>query len=118
MDLAKRLLDKGIHAPTTYFPQIVGEALMVEVPETESLADLDQLVDALVEVFHEAQTNAQVVKDAPHYTSVTRIDDVKASHPKTLTLHWSNQSGSKNHGVSTEEMPSQQSKSGLTSPPE
>jgi glycine dehydrogenase subunit 2 len=117
MDLAKRMLDKGVHAPTTYFPQIVDEALMVEVPETESLADLDQLVDALVGVFREAQTNPQVVKDAPHYTSVTRIDDVKASHPKTLTLHWSNPSVSKNRDISNEEMSSQESKSGLTSPP-
>ena len=117
MDLAKRMLDKGVHAPTTYFPQIVDEALMVEIPETESLADLDQLVDALVGVFREAQTNPQVVKDAPHYTSVTRIDDVKASHPKTLTLHWDNPSVSKNREVSNEEMSSQESKSGLTSPP-
>jgi len=117
MDLAKRMLDKGVHAPTTYFPQIVDEALMVEVPETESLADLDQLVDALVGVFREAQTNPQVVKDAPHYTSVTRIDDVKASHPKTLTLHWNNPLVSKNRDISNEEMSSQGSKSGLTSPP-
>jgi glycine dehydrogenase subunit 2 len=117
MDLAKRMLDKGVHAPTTYFPQIVDEALMVEVPETESLADLDQLVDALVGVFREAQTNPQLVKDSPHYTSVTRIDDVKASHPKTLTLHWNNPSVSKNRDISNGEMSSQGSKSGLTSPP-
>jgi glycine dehydrogenase subunit 2 len=83
---------------------------MVEVPETESLADLDQLVDALVGVFREAQTNPKVVKDAPHYTSVTRIDDVKASHPKTLTLHWNNPSVSKNRDISNEEMSSQGSK--------
>ncbi len=88
MDLAKRMLDHGIHAPTTYFPQIVDEALMVEVPETESLQDLDQFVDALTSVFEEAQSNPEAVKSAPHFTSVTRIDDVKASHPKTLTLHW------------------------------
>src|SRR2546427_135683 len=117
MDLAKRMLDKGVHAPTTYFPQIVDEALMVEVPETESLADLDQLVEALLGVYREAQTNPEVVKDAPHYTSVTRIDDVKASHPKTLTLHWSNPSVLKNREVSNEEMSSQESKSELTSPP-
>lgn len=117
MDLAKRLLDKGVHAPTTYFPQIVDEALMVEVPETESLADLDQLVDALIGVFHEAQTNPQVVKDAPHYTSVTRIDDVKASHPKTLTLHWNNPTLSKKSEVSNEEISSQESESRLTTPP-
>src|SRR2546429_3611476 len=117
MDLAKRMLDKGVHAPTTYFPQIVDEALMVEVPETESLADLDQLVEALLGVFREAQTSPELLRDAPHYASVTRIDDVKASHPKTLTLHWNNPSVSKNREVSNEEMSSQESKSGLTSPP-
>ena len=88
MDLAKRMLDRGVHAPTTYFPQIVDEALMVEVPETESLQDLDQFVDVLTSVFEEAQSDPEAVRSAPHFTSVTRIDDVKASHPKTLTLHW------------------------------
>ena len=90
---------------------------MVEVPETESIADLDQLVEALLGVYREAETNPELVKDAPHYASVTRIDDVKASHPKTLTLHWNNPSVSKDRQVSNEEMPSQESKSGLTSPP-
>ncbi|TMI56375.1 glycine dehydrogenase subunit 2 [Candidatus Bathyarchaeota archaeon] len=72
MDLAKRMLDP----------------LMVEVPETESLQDLDHFVDVLTSVFEEAQSDPETVKSAPHFTSVTRIDDVKASHPKTLTLHW------------------------------
>jgi glycine dehydrogenase subunit 2 len=89
MDLAKRMLDHGVHAPTTYFPQIVDEALMIEAPETESLQDLDLLVDTLISVYREAQTSPETVKSAPHSTSVGRIDDVKASHPKTLTLHWS-----------------------------
>jgi glycine dehydrogenase subunit 2 len=64
--------------------------LMVEAPETESLADLDQLVDALISVYKEAETNPNTVRLAPYSTSVARIDDVKASHPKTLTLHWNN----------------------------
>jgi glycine dehydrogenase subunit 2 len=102
MDLAKRMLDRGVHAPTTYFPQIVDEALMVEAPETESLADLDQLVDALIGVYKEAENNPNAVKLAPHSTSVTRIDDVKASHPKTLTLHWNNPT-KKSEGMSHEE---------------
>ncbi len=100
LDLAKRMLDRGVHAPTTYFPQIVDEALMVEAVESESLQDLDQLVDALVEVYKEAGTNPEILKSAPHSTSVTRIDDVKASHPKTLKLHWNNPllvSGPNNH---------------------
>src|SRR5207245_7719843 len=117
MDLPKRILAKGVRSPTTYFPQIVDEVLMVEVPETESLADLDQLVEALLGVCREAQTNPELVKDAPHYASVRRIDDVKASHPKTLTLHWNNPSLSKNREISTEEISLRESKSGLTSPP-
>jgi glycine dehydrogenase subunit 2 len=92
MDLAKRMLDKGVHAPTTYFPQIVDEALMVEVPETESLEDLNQLADALIGVFNEAIANPELVRSAPRSASVGRIDDVKASHPKTLTLHWNSTS--------------------------
>jgi len=90
LDLAKRMLDSGVHAPTTYFPQIVEEALMVEVPETESLQDLDQLVEVMVKVGREAQTDPDIVKAAPSSASVSRIDDVKASHPKTLKLHWDN----------------------------
>src|SRR6266571_1754353 len=97
--------------------QIVDEALMVEVPETESLADLDQLVEVLLGVYREAQTSPELVKDAPHYASVRRIDDVKASHPKTLTLHWNNPSLAKNREVLNEEISPQESKSGLTSPP-
>jgi glycine dehydrogenase subunit 2 len=90
MDLAKRILDRGVHAPTTYFPQIVDEALMVEPVETESLADLDELIDAMIASFREADSHPDLLKSAPHATSVTRIDDVKASHPKTITLHWNN----------------------------
>lgn len=90
LDLAKRMLDSGVHAPTTYFPQIVEEALMVEVPETESIRDLDQLVDVMVQVYREAKKDPESVKTAPQSASVTRIDDVKASHPKTLRLHWDN----------------------------
>lgn len=90
VDLAKRMLDLGVHAPTTYFPQIVDEALMVEAVETESLQDLDNLIEALIQVNKEAQSNPEILKASPHSTSVTRIDDVKASHPKTLRLHWNN----------------------------
>ena len=88
MDLAKRMLDYGIHAPTTYFPQIVDEALMVEAPETESVEALDELVNVMISVYREAESDPQLVKSAPHLASVRRIDDVKASHPKSLTLHW------------------------------
>src|SRR3972149_394241 len=88
LDIAKRMLDKGVHAPTVYFPLVVDEAIMVETPETESLYDLDALIDALVSSAKEAETNPAIVKGAPHNTSVGRIDDVKASHPRTLKLKW------------------------------
>ncbi len=90
LDIAKRMLDSGVHAPTVYFPQIVDEAMMVETAETESLRDLDELVDAFLKAADEAEKHPQLLKGAPHFASVTRIDDVKASHPKTLTLHWKN----------------------------
>ena len=90
VDLAKRMLDLGVHSPTTYFPQTVDEALMVEAVETESLQDLDNLVNALVRAEKEAQAAPEILKAAPQATSVTRIDEVKASHPKTLRLHWHN----------------------------
>ena len=93
MDLAKRMLDYGIHAPTTYFPQIVDEALMVEAPETESVEALDELVNVMISVYREAESDPQLVKSAPHLASVRRIDDVKASHPKSLTLHWNDSNG-------------------------
>jgi glycine dehydrogenase subunit 2 len=90
LDLGKRMLDWGLHSPTVYFPQIVEEAMMVEAPETESLRDLDELVEAFVRAGKEAETNPELPRTAPHNTSVRRIDEVKASHPKTLSLKWKN----------------------------
>jgi len=88
IDIAKRILDFGIHSPTIYFPQIVEEAMMIEAPETESLEDLDALAAAIVSAASEAESNPEIVKSAPHKTSVRRIDEVKASHPKTIKLRW------------------------------
>jgi glycine dehydrogenase subunit 2 len=90
LDIGKRMLDWGLHSPTVYFPQIVEEAMMVEAPETESLRDLDELVEAFVQAGKEAETDPEKLRGAPHNTSVGRIDEVKASHPKTLTLRWNN----------------------------
>lgn len=90
LDLGKRMLDFGVHSPTVYFPQIVEEAMMVEPPETESLRDLDELVEAFVKVAKEAETSPDIVRGAPHNSSVGRIDEVKTSHPKTITLKWKN----------------------------
>jgi len=88
IDIAKRILDFGIHSPTIYFPQIVEEAMMIEAPETESLEDLDALAAAIISAASEAESNPEIVKSAPHKTSVRRIDEVKASHPKTIKLRW------------------------------
>jgi len=90
LDIGKRMLDFGLHSPTVYFPQIVDEAMMVEAPETESIRDLDELVEAFLKAAKEAETDPERLRSSPHNTSVGRIDEVKASHPKTLTLKWNN----------------------------
>ncbi|HWQ38137.1 MAG TPA: aminomethyl-transferring glycine dehydrogenase subunit GcvPB [Burkholderiales bacterium] len=86
MDFAKRLLDKGFHAPTTYFPLLVPECLLIEPTETESKQTLDAFVDAMVEILEEARTRPELVKSAPHTTPVRRLDDVKAV--RELDVRW------------------------------
>jgi len=84
MDIGKRLLDYGFHAPTVYFPQIVHEALMVEPTETESKATLDAFAEALFRITEE---EPDLLHKAPHTTSVSRPDEVRAArHP---VLKWS-----------------------------
>ena len=78
MDVAKRLLDFGMHAPTVYFPLIVHEALMIEPTETVSREELDAYVEALKRISKEAYSNPEVVKSAPHNTAVRRVDNVMA----------------------------------------
>lgn len=85
MDVAKRLLDKGFHAPTTYFPLLVPECLLIEPTETESKESLDAFVAALKEILQEANTNPEQVKGAPYTTPVRRLDDVKAARELDLT---------------------------------
>jgi glycine dehydrogenase subunit 2 len=85
MDVAKRLLDKGFHAPTTYFPLLVPECLLIEPTETESKETLDAFVVAMGEILEEARGNAELVKSAPHNTPVRRLDDVKAAREPDLT---------------------------------
>jgi len=89
MDFAKRLLDKGFHAPTTYFPLLVPECLLIEPSETEDLETLDLFVDALIEIKHEAETQPELLKNAPHTLPVKRLDDVKAA--KDLNIIWKGQ---------------------------
>ena len=86
MDVAKRLLDKGFHAPTTYFPLLVPECLLIEPTETESRETLDAFVAAMKEILHEAHNDPDLVKSAPHTTPVRRLDDVKAA--RELDLKW------------------------------
>jgi len=88
LNVAKRLLDYGLHAPTIYFPQIVDEALMIEPTETAEKEELDRFVEAVRKICEEAYTNPEVVLKAPHGTAVSRLDEVKASHPRTMTLSW------------------------------
>jgi len=87
-DIAKRLLDYGLHAPTIYFPLIVEEALMIEPTETFEKEELDRFIDAIHEICEEAYTNPQEVLDAPHNTAISRVNEMKASHPKTMILSW------------------------------
>jgi glycine dehydrogenase subunit 2 len=86
MDVAKRLLDKGFHAPTTYFPQLVPECLLIEPSETESKQTLDAFVRAMKTILEEAHAQPETVKTAPHTTPVRRLDDVKAA--RELDLRW------------------------------
>jgi len=82
LDVAKRLMDYGMHPPTIYFPLIVKEALMIEPTESESKEDLDRYVDALVRI---ADENPEIVKNAPNNTPVKRVDDVGATKNPILT---------------------------------
>lgn len=86
MDVAKRLLDKGFHAPTTYFPMLVPECLLIEPTETESKQTLDEFVEAMSEIRSEARNTPELVKSAPHSTPVRRLDDVRAA--RELDLKW------------------------------
>ncbi len=78
LDVAKRLLDYGFHAPTIYFPLLFHEALMIEPTETESKETLDDFIAVMKKIAEEAKSDPQMVKTAPHSTPVRRMDDVKA----------------------------------------
>jgi len=86
MDVAKRLLDYGFHAPTTYFPLLVPECLLIEPTETESKEDLDRFCDAMTSIRREMEQQPALLTGAPHTTPVRRLDDVRAA--KQLDLAW------------------------------
>jgi len=84
MDVAKRLLDYGYHAPTIYFPLLFHESLMIEPAENESRETLDGFIDVMKKIAEEAQNTPDLVKTAPHTTPIGRVDDVLAAkHPVT-----------------------------------
>ena len=85
MDVAKRLLDYGYHAPTIYFPLLFHESLMIEPTETESLDTINQFIDVMRRIAEEAATQPDVVKGAPHSTPIGRVDDVLAAKHPILT---------------------------------
>ena len=87
MDIAKGLLDNGIHPPTMYFPLIVHEALMVEPTETESKETLDEAIEVFRRLYETAKTDPQSLHEAPHHTAVRRLDEVGAArNPKLRYL--------------------------------
>ena len=86
MDVAKRLLDLGYHAPTTYFPLLVPECLLIEPTETETKEELDHFCDAMAVIRREMEREPEQLRSAPHTLPVRRLDDVRAV--KQLDLAW------------------------------
>jgi glycine dehydrogenase subunit 2 len=87
LDVAKRLLDFGMHAPTVYFPLNVREAMMIEPTESETKDSLDLFITVMKQIAKEAEENPEIVKTAPHSTPVGRLDEVKAN--RVLNLQYS-----------------------------
>jgi glycine dehydrogenase subunit 2 len=93
LDIAKRLLDYGFHAPTIYFPLIVKEALMIEPTETESLEELDSFVEAFESIAREVDEKPHLVTDAPVNTPVLRLDEVRAVKELCVVEPWTEKTG-------------------------
>lgn len=87
MDVAKRLLDYGYHAPTIYFPLLFHESLMIEPTENESKETIDAFIDVMRKIAEEAKTTPDLVKTAPHNTPIGRVDDVLAAK-QPVTTYW------------------------------
>ena len=86
MDVAKRLLDYGYHAPTIYFPLLFHESLMIEPTENESKETLDGFIHVMHQIAQEARENPELVKSAPHLTPIGRVDDVLAAKHPVVTF--------------------------------
>jgi len=86
LDVAKRLLDYGYHAPTVYFPLLFHEAMMIEPTESESKDTLDDFIAVMKKIAEEAKSEREMVKTAPHRTPIRRLDDVKAVKEPKFTF--------------------------------
>jgi glycine cleavage system P protein (glycine dehydrogenase) subunit 2 len=87
LDIAKRLIDHGVHPPTIYFPLVIKEALMIEPTETESKESIDNYCDILIRINDEVKKDPEIIKTAPHTSIVGRLDDVFAA--RKMILRWS-----------------------------
>jgi len=83
-DIAKRILDFGVYAPTIYFPLVIQGALMVEPTETEPKRSLDNFIDIMEKIYEEAQSNPEVLRNSPHNTPIKRLDAVLAARKPVL----------------------------------
>lgn len=86
-DFGKRLLDYGYHAPTTYFPLLIPECLLIEPTETESKQEIDNFAEIMAKILEEAKTNPDILKSAPYTMPVKRLDDVKAARDMDFVAH-------------------------------
>ncbi len=91
LDIAKRLIDRGYHPPTIYFPLTVEEGMLIEPTETESLETLDAFADVLIEIAREAETDPEIIKTAPHTAPVRRLDEATAA--RQPNLRWRGMTG-------------------------
>jgi len=88
LDVAKRLMDYGIHPPTIYFPLVVSEALMIEPTETEPKERLDEFVAAMRRIAEEAADSPELLKEAPRVRPVRRLDEVRAAKQPIVRYHF------------------------------
>jgi glycine dehydrogenase subunit 2 len=93
LDIAKRLIDKGYHPPTIYFPLTVEEGMLIEPTETESLETLDGFADALLEIAREAEMEPDLLISAPHLAPVRRLDETTAA--RQPNLRWRGMAGAR-----------------------
>ena len=87
MDIAKRLLDFGLHPSSVYFPLVVKEAMMIEPTETEPVSSLDAFAEAMLAIAEEAASDPELVRHAPYTTPVRRLDEAGAARNPDLRYH-------------------------------